>query len=29
MKNVIVFGAGSTGRTLVAEMVVGGGGILI
>ena len=25
MKNVIVFGAGSTGRTLVAEMVVGGG----
>lgn len=26
MKNVIVFGAGSTGRTLVAEMVVGGGG---
>lgn len=25
MKNVIVFGAGGTGRTLVAEMVVGGG----
>ena len=29
MKNVIVFGAGSTGRTLVAEMVVGGGGYII
>lgn len=29
MENVVVFGAGSTGRTLVAQMVIGGGGILI
>ena len=26
MENVVVFGAGSTGRTLVAQMVIGGGG---
>lgn len=26
MENVVVFGVGSAGRTLVAQMVVGGGG---
>lgn len=29
MENVVVFGAGSTGRTLVAQMVIGGGDINI